>query len=1525
MKFLSRKCLALVLSGLVAAGVPAEVVLDGTLGKKGALPGPLFDVQSNMGQQAGGNLFHSFASFNLRLDEAAKFSGPVAVENIISRVTGGETSHIDGKLISEIAGADMYFLNPAGVMFGPNARLEVQGSLHVSTADYLRLGDSGRFDALHPEISVLTVASPAAFGFLRESPGNISKQDSFLKVPDGKTLSFIGGNLDIEDRPLVSGDETLDRYMAASDGQINLVSVASSGEVPAIPETMPDTAFSRFGAITIKDDTKGEDNFYRGRASIDVSGAGGGRVFIRGGKVMLDNAYVFADTLGGKNGQGIEIKADDLALRNGTRITTQAVAKPGSTGNAGNIIVNANRVTLHQAKITSTSDTPGAAGNIHITAGEKVDISELFLGFSSGLSTAVSDIGKGGEIIINAPLLTVRNGTDIRADTQGDGNAGDITVRVDTLHLESGGQLSVTAGGQKNTSSEKKGSAGILKITAKEAVLISGREDKDRPSALLGNTFMAGDGGSIVIKAPLVEVEEHAAIQAGTSANGKGGDISLEAETLRVRDDAEITTESFGSGNAGQILINASRLSLHHEGRIESATADAGSGGGITIHAGSVSMHNAGSRISTETNGPGKGGVIAIDVDELVLSNGAEISAASGESGVTAENQGEAGRITMRVEDSLRMRGGSGIKTSTLQADGGNVEIASSGYLYLTDSEITTSVQTEEGNGGNIGLTPEFIVLDGSRIKADASKGKGGNVAITATGVYNFSGEPIKEVITASSQFGLDGTVTINAPDVNEEKGVTLPVAFLSARQLLPNRCGIYASPRPSRFVAKRHTGKLAMPDDWLASRFLPVDLDLPATAAETAALRALSPEACNCPAGQKKFPQHDGTLIQRALMYSYQGDLCLTVQKAEIAMDCLDQGLAIAGKLNNPLVSAHLLNNRGNVSSVQEAYAKAANDYTQAMELAERTGDIRLRIQTLSNGVRLHLKDDSIHSPFSQSEEGIDRSSAVAALNKALLLARSLPDGDVKSFYLLNLGELAFRVHKRFPENRMLGNVYRALSDAYENAKNSPGSPKRLMAYARGYLGSVYAHERRYAEALLLTREAIFLAQKQPDLLYRWEWQRGRLLEQNDLKGAAAAYRLAISYLQPIRGEFDIGRRDTRAMFYEHIRPVYFDLTDLLLRQARDTSGEKKQQLLIQARDTLELLKAAELEDYFQDPCVARVTKLAPPDKHTAVLYPIMLANRTELLLSLPDGIHLAEVPADTKTLERTALAFRKNLQEGRRRFINQAWQLYEWLIEPMHPMLLERKINTLVIVPDGPLRTIPFAAFHNGDNKFLVEEFALAITPGLKLTGELRRLPRQNIEVLLNGLSEGVRDFSPLPHAFREIKSLEDLFDKRMVLLNKEFTLDSIKRNLQTTPYSIVHIASHGQFDRDPQKTFLLTYDDKLSMDRLERLLSPGRSRDKPVELLTLSACQTAAGDERAALGLAGVAVKAGARSAVASLWSVNDQFSSQLMLEFYRQLLQNRNLSKAQALRSAQRKLLQRRDPVDWAPFLLIGNWL
>ncbi|HAJ58132.1 MAG TPA: hypothetical protein DCP31_01710, partial [Cyanobacteria bacterium UBA8543] len=251
---------------------------------------------------------------------------------------------------------------------------------------------------------------------------------------------------------------------------------------------------------------------------------------------------------------------------------------------------------------------------------------------------------------------------------------------------------------------------------------------------------------------------------------------------------------------------------------------------------------------------------------------------------------------------------------------------------------------------------------------------------------------------------------------------------------------------------------------------------------------------------------------------------------------------------------------------------------------------------------------------------------------------------------------------------------------------------------------------------------------------------------------------------------------------------------------------------------------------------------------------------------------------------------------------------------------------VETLVFVLDAPLLNLPMAVLHDGQ-KFLVEKYAIAQTPGLQLF-DSKPLVRGKMTALKAGLSEASQGFPALDNVKQELEEISKQVSGE-VLLNKEFTTTAIQRAIDSVPFPIIHLATHGQFGSDPKSTFILTSDGQLQVDQLKDLLQ-GReaSRKNAIELLVLSACQTATGDERAALGLAGVAVKAGARSTLATLWVVDDKATADLMIQFYKEL-KDTKVSKAEALRRAQLKLIERggnyKSPYYWAPFVLVGNWL
>jgi CHAT domain-containing protein/predicted negative regulator of RcsB-dependent stress response len=660
-----------------------------------------------------------------------------------------------------------------------------------------------------------------------------------------------------------------------------------------------------------------------------------------------------------------------------------------------------------------------------------------------------------------------------------------------------------------------------------------------------------------------------------------------------------------------------------------------------------------------------------------------------------------------------------------------------------------------------------------------------------------------------------------------------------------------------------------------------------------------------------------------QAVLYGQLGGAYLSLQQLDESEQSLQTGLKLAASLQDPALEASLQNNLGHVRLRQGKFPEALAYFETAAGLAEQAGHHSLQAK----------------AALSAAETGVQSGAAakesIIWLDRAWQSTQRLPLSRARAYLEIRntqvLRELAGDSSGQ--GSSLLATAAERLQQAIRTADAS-GDP-RAASFAYGYLGELYEQEGRYADALKLTDTAVFRAQQvyAPELRYRWEWQQGRIYRALGNNTAAIdAYRRASKTLQSIREEFTASNETIAASFREDASPLFLGLADLLLRESEaSTDVAQTQALLKEARETIELLKTTEVQDYFQDDCVAAVrARVKELDdtiaEGTALLYPISLPDRLELLVSLPSGLVKYTVPVTNEALVKEVRLFRKRLEKRTtRQYMRQALQLYQWLIKPIDAVLQENGVTTLVVVPDSALRAVPIAALHDGKN-FLITRYAVAMTPSLRLT-DPRPIKRENISVLLNGLTESVQGFPPLVFVGSELDSIQNLYGGK-VFQDAAYQKSVVKQELADNQYSIVHFATHGQFVGKVKDSFILTYDGKISMDDLEEYVGVSMFReDNPVELLTLSACETAAGDDTAALGLASVAIKAGARSALASLWSINDEASSELVSLFYKQL-QDPDVSKAEALQLAQISFLEDlryKHPSYWAPFLLIGNWL
>jgi CHAT domain-containing protein len=488
-----------------------------------------------------------------------------------------------------------------------------------------------------------------------------------------------------------------------------------------------------------------------------------------------------------------------------------------------------------------------------------------------------------------------------------------------------------------------------------------------------------------------------------------------------------------------------------------------------------------------------------------------------------------------------------------------------------------------------------------------------------------------------------------------------------------------------------------------------------------------------------------------------------------------------------------------------------------------------------------------------------------------------------------------------------------------------------RAESYALGELGTLYEQNKQLSEAQTITEEALLRAQSinAPDIAYRWQWQLGRLLNaQGKTESAITAYDSAVKTLESLRSDLATINPDVQFSFRDSIEPVYRELVGLLLQ---NKGGETDQKNLRQARELIESLQQAELINFFREDCLnATAVQIDQIDPEAAVIYPIILKDRVAVVLSRPNAeLRLYTSPATSEQIDETLKQLLDGitiprLQLSRKNFLAPSKQLYDWLIKPAEEDLAASQAKTLVFVLDGPLLNLPMAVLNDGE-QFLIEKYAIAYTPGLQLLNS-NPLERGELTALKAGISEAVQGFEPLPFVEEEFEKIKSTISGEL-LLNETFTSEAIQQQIDSVSSPVVHLATHGQFSSKAEDTFILTWDKKLDVNQLNTLL---RSREESgrgaIELLVLSACETAAGDKRAALGLAGVAVRAGARSTLATLWYVSDAATADIMTLFYGSL-SDTTVTKAEALRRAQVELLKDsryQQPIYWAPYVLVGNW-
>ncbi|MEL7353863.1 MAG: CHAT domain-containing protein [Cyanobacteria bacterium J06560_5] len=1320
---------------------------------------------------------------------------------------------------------------------------------------------------------------------------------------------------------------------------------------------------------------------------------------------------VFGRPIGGPPGN-ITLTAPQIRLEDGVIFETIAFDGP----EAGRITLDAESLeVLEDSEITTFVEGTGRGGDIRVRA---TDIlldgrnGEPFFA-SLGVSTSVGFVspggGRGGDVTVDTQNLTIIGslvGADVFADNS---TGGSVTIRAtDTVRLvgdaaaeadgfigggqitsairgraeedaSTGGDISIEArrlilenGSLIDAAAAGAGNSGNIVIRAEEEVTLRGQLEgiPSRIVTQLQNPLTGASGGDITIETGQLNVLDAAQISAATLGAGPGGNIRVEASqgvvlsgsTPRVilpfveaespfvfnasetqfpggifadstanffNDDTLVDEQFTATGNAGDIEIVTSRLELSDRAQISVNSANAGTAGNLTIRANTVSLDNA--LVSAETI------------------------------------EGNDANINLLVQETVQLRNASSISTNAAgSASGGNLLITNPNAILLRDRSVLSAENSGgTGDGGNITLNTGSLVAapDGqNRIVADAFGGDGGRVDITTNTLV---GDPFID-ISASSEFGLEGTVEINALNEDFDRDtVQLPENLQDRSDQIVDACAVDRQGQ-AQFMA---TGRGGLPPTPTSLPMGMILLGSDDKANNEASLHLAQGDARtaislwqqvierhqqnNNALGQRQaqlnqiqalqslgfYPQAQTQLEAILIALSDQStqslvtDNLVAVSEAEAvarlnlgnvlrvggegerSQQMLETALAISQSLDHPLLTSTVLLNLGHTAQANNHTERALAFYQRAIETAPTS---LAYVQAEISQLALHLD---------QAPTGVSDNAAERWLQLQQQLA-ALPATRAATYAQLHLAQLELNSQQALASPNT---VLALLTTASQQAKTLNDSVAET--YALAYQGQFYRQTQQWPESQTLTEKALENAQRleAPEIVYELAWQLGRFYTmQGNQPDAIAAYNTAIEALSMLRGELAAASTDVQFTFRDGVEPVYREFVKLLLQSKPGQPVEQAN--LKQARSLIEALQLAELNDYFQDACVRSSPVAADEiDPTAAIIYPILLDDRLDVIVSVADApIRHYSTPLDPQQLENTTrellTALTTPLGAQRVETTQQLQQVYDWVFRPIAADLAQQSIETLVFVADGPLRTLPLNALHDG-KQYLIESYNVVLSPGLNLL-DPRPLERQSLRMLAAGLSESRPGFPALPFVNNELQNVTTQLPNNQLLFNQSLTKENLIHHLTKTEADVVHLATHGEFGSSAEDTFILTWEGKMTLKEMGSVLQARhRSSVSPIELLVLSACKTATGDSRSVLGIAGMAIRSEVRSALAGLWPLNDQATATFMTHFYEALAQPET-TKADALRQAQLALLAEEpfnSPYYWSPFVLVGNWL
>jgi CHAT domain-containing protein len=626
--------------------------------------------------------------------------------------------------------------------------------------------------------------------------------------------------------------------------------------------------------------------------------------------------------------------------------------------------------------------------------------------------------------------------------------------------------------------------------------------------------------------------------------------------------------------------------------------------------------------------------------------------------------------------------------------------------------------------------------------------------------------------------------------------------------------------------------------------------------------------------------------------------------------------------------------------NEAEEYYQKALNNYTKAIESPSASVQTRARLNQFT--LLLEIDRDKakaeslskiVAADLLKSRTSFEK--VYAEINYAKHLScLQQQNNQIAPEEIINWLKRAIETAKE------LGNISNLESTPFEKRRSKILESQGIGNWGSfyEYLSSVYVDKSSdyRQKALQLTREALYLAQPgdAPQIAYQWQWQLGRLVEADgNRQEAIQNYELAAKTLDKVRADLLTVNSDIQFSFRDNIEPLYRQLVNAILSSP---TPKLESEALQKALDYTESLQLAELENFLRCSLSGKIDLDRVTDPEVAIVYPIVLKDRLSIIVKLPNKeqpLHYLETPISQPELQNVLQKLQKNLREsGKTSDVNEeASDLYRWLFQPIESLLDGYPdIETLVFIQDSLFRNIPMSVLYDGNKYLLEKKYSIAVVPSLKLFPS--RIVPSPLKVFSGGVglkqtfnNENIT-FLPIEQLQSELQGISRSVSITESLVNEQFTKSNIQNKFRSGHFSAIHWKTHGTYSSNPDNTYLVAYQEFIKPNDLDRLIQSSRQDgDTPLELLVLSACETAQGDRRAVLGLAGVAVRAGARSTLSTLWTADDAATTELMTIFYQQLALP-GMTKAKALHQAQLALFKKyADPHTWANYMLVGNWL